>query len=241
MSPSRRVVPQMTRGARRPFAKRTVLRVSCVGVLSLSAACASTQSPATSKTPPAELATLLYEASHSCQPLAVTNNAAAPAPQLFIETVLLDVPASTRVNVANLSTLANDSDVRLLGTPHIVGKLEERTMSSFEQHLGALARPTLTQLSFIAKTTESALPLLEFELGFAMPNTNPTRNPELARTSFFVEGRADQALLGSADYPGDPQRKVLAVVKVYPIRSQDDLRAHFECKMQLHQQALERL
>jgi len=232
----------MTRGARCPLARRLRLRAACIGVLSLSAACASTPSPATSKAPPAELATLLYEASHSCQPPLVSKSSAAePAPELFVETVLLDVPAAARVSVANLTSLADDSDVRVLGTPHLVGKPEGQTTSILEQHLGTLARPALSQLSLIAKQSDSALHLLEFELGFSLPNADPARNPELARTSFFVEGSADQALLGSADYPGDPQRKIFAVVKIYPLRTNDDLRAHFECKMQLHRQALERL
>jgi len=212
----------------------------CLALLTVSA-CTSTPTPASSATPPDELASVLYEIGHPCQPpLASTSRADEPAPNLFVETVLLNVPQGMATPSAEtISSIAQQPDVQLLGTPHLIGKPEERTVATFEQHLGILDHPALSQLSFLPKQSESGLHILEFELGFSMPNADPARNPELARTSFLVEGRPDQPLLRSADYPGNPQRKVLAIVKAYPIRSQDDLRSHFECKMRLHQSALE--
>jgi len=229
-----------------PLLKGLILRAGCVALLASSIACASTQPPATSTPPPAELAVILYEASHSCQPQpASVNTADEPAPEpaseLFVETVLLDVPVGTNISAANLSAIAQLPDVRLLGTPHIVGKAEQQTTAPMDQHLGALARPTLSQLSLVAKNAESNLHVLEFELGFSLPNADPAGTPELSRTSFVVQGRSDHVLLGSADSPGDPQRKIVAIIKVYPVRSQEDLRTHFECKMRLHQQALKQL
>jgi hypothetical protein len=228
----------MTSGAWCPLALAVLRRIGPLALLSSFIACAASRPPA-ANAGPTEVAIILREASFSCQPPLAATNPGEQWSEVFVETLLFDVPLSTQVGVAGISQLARQSDVHLLGTPHVVGKLAAQTTLSLEQRLGVLEQPTLTRFSLLPQRSESGLHVLEFELGFSMPNADPARNPELARSSFLVEGQSDRAMLGSAAYPGNPQRKVLAVVKAHPIRHAEDLRALFECKMQQRRRALQ--
>lgn len=229
----------MTSGAWCPLALGVLRRVSLLALLSPFTACAASRPPAANADPPTEVALILHEASLSCQPPLAATNPAEHWSEVFVEALLFDVPLSTQVGVADISQLSRMPDVHLLGTPHIVGNLAVQSTLSLEQRLGVLEQPTLTRFSLLPQRSESGLHVLEFEMGFSLPNADPARNPELARSSFLVQGPSDQAMLGSAAYPGNPQRKVLAIVKAHPIRNPDDLRALFECKMQQRRRALQ--
>jgi hypothetical protein len=183
----------------------------------------------------------LYEVSRPCQePLHTGQAVEASVPDLFVETVLLDVPLSTpNVPAANIVELARLPDARLLGTPQLTGKFDVSSTLNLDQHFGVLEETTLTRVSLVPRRGDAARSVLEVHFDFSLPNADPTRNSALAGTTLFVDAPDDQPQIAAAEHPADPRRKLLAIVKTYPIRSIDDLRSLFQCKMRLHQQAIE--
>jgi len=233
------VLAQMCWGARGPLVTGVVRQVARIALLAWSTACTPTRAPAEPATPSAELATLLYEATHSCQPPLPSTNTEERASELFVELALLDVPNQLgNIRPTELAQLTREPDVRLLGSPHIISKLDETTTVNFDQRYGVLDQVMLARVSLIARPSESNHHVFEFELGFYLPNPDPTQSPQITSTTFLAEGAFDRALVSSTAYPRHPERQVLAIVKAHPVRGPDDLRAIFECKMRLHRNAL---
>ena len=220
-----------------------IVRRASVGLMALSVACARPGRTPTSYTPPNELAVLLYEYSHPCgypQP-GSTSGDSEQASETFVEAVVLDVPLhATSTAPIQIDKLATWPDVRVLGTPHISGKFDVPTTVSLEQHFGVLDQAELARVLLVPRHAAEDHQALEFEFFFALPNADPAQNPRLASTPLLVEGADNQAQVGSAEHPSDPQRRLVVVAKAYPIRGPEDLRGIFECKMRLHGEALER-
>ncbi|MEO8903294.1 MAG: hypothetical protein ABI627_17365 [Polyangiaceae bacterium] len=159
-----------------------------------------------------------------------------------MDAVLLDAPlnAATQVRKNNLQGLVDRADLRLIGSPNFVNKFDVTTTLNLEQHFGVLDQATLSRISLVSRHSETDYPVLEFELGFSLPNADPTKNPPIVSTSLLVQAPFREPALGFAKHPGDPKRELIAIVNAYPIRSAEDRRTLFECKMRLYQRARER-
>lgn len=220
-----------------------VRRTATVALAWSLSACAGTPRPPPRATTPDEaLAWGLYEASHPCPDRKSTTTAASePAPELFVEAVLLDAPvnAAIRARTLTLKQLALLPDLRLLASPKFSSKFDVPSSLGGDQHFGVLERAALSRTSLLARRGEDDRALLELELSFSLPNADPTKTPELASAALVLDAPYGEPALGFAEHPGDPQRVLVAVVNTYPMRSADDRRTLFECKMQLYQRARE--
>ena len=217
--------------------------LAVLALMAMPGACGGAQRPPPASTTPAEvLKTVLYEASHPCPARVATATAAnEPAPRLLVEALLLDAPldTATRERRHDLKQLLQLSDLRLLRAPHFSGEFDATTKLDLEQHFGVLEQATLSRISLTPRRGELDQPVLEFALGFSLPNTDPDKNPPFSSVSLLVQAPYRKPSLGFAKHPSDPQRELIAVVTAYPMRSDEDFRTLFECKMQLRQHELE--
>lgn len=215
--------------------------VADTALLLLLGACGRTQRSTLTAAEAKALDVVLYEASHPCRNQRPTiTGASGPAPEFLIETVLLGVPLAANIQTTyDIQRLADIPDLRLLGTPTLSGRFDETTTRTLEEHFGVLDQPTLSRISLRLLHGQGAQPVMELELGVSLPNADPAKTPSIADTSFVLEAASGKPALGVAQDPGDPTRRVIAVVNAYPIQGDDNRRTLFECKMRLHQRALE--
>jgi len=218
-------------------------RATTLGLLSLAVACSATpRSSSAGPISPNELGTILYEASHSCPNWRPRSQLADQPPKdILVEVTLLDAPlaAALRVQQQDLPRLAQLPEIRLLGTPHLTGKFDLPATMTLERHFGELDEATFTRLSIVPRRSDGERLVIELELGFLLPNSDPTENPSPTSTSWAVEAGYGEPTLRVAKHPGNPKRGLVVVVKAYPMWSSDDLRTLFECKMRVHQLAIE--
>lgn len=210
-------------------------------LLSFLGACGGAQRPPLATTQAEALNLVLYEASHPCaSERPATTALDEPAPEVLVEVVLLGAPLRAKSPTPDdLQRLADNRELRLLGTPKLSGHFDATTTLKVEEHFGVLDQPTLSRISLTPRRGEGNHVVLELAVGVSLPNADPAKNPALADTSFVLEAAYGQPALGIVRDPGDPKRQLIAVLNAYPIRSNDDRRTFFECKMRLHQRALE--
>lgn len=219
--------------------------VRCVAGIALSSllgACsAAPRSPPAGTTRAEVLEVVLYAASHPCPCPGPGPAAGEQAPELYLEAVLLDVPlnAATQARTLTLKQLVDLPGLRLLGSPQLSGKFDATTTFDLEQHFGVLDQATLNRISFVPRRGEADQPVIDLELGFSLPNADPGKNPQTASASLLVVAPYRQPTLGFVKHPDDPRRQLVAIVNVYPLRSVDDFRTLFECKMRLRQHEIE--
>jgi len=219
--------------------------LAAVALSSLLGACSGApRSPPAGTTRAEVLEVVLYAASHPCPgpgPGQSTMAAGEQAPELYLEAVLLDVPlnAATQARTLSLKQLVDLPDLRLLGSPQLSGKFDATTTFDLEQHFGGLEQATLNRISFMPRHGEPGQLVINLELGFSLPNADPAKNPQTASASLLVVAPYRQPTLGFVKHPDDPRRQLVAIVNVYPLRSVDDFRTLFECKMRLRQHEIE--
>jgi hypothetical protein len=211
--------------------------------LSLLGACSGApRSPSAGTTQAEVLEVVLYSASHPCRgPGPATTAAGEQTPELYLEAVLLDAPlnAATQARTLTLKQLVDLPDLRLLGSLQLSGKFDATTTFDLEEHFGVLDQATLNRISFVPRHGETDQPVVNLELDFSLPNAQPAKNPQTASASLLVVAPYRQPTLGFVKHPDDPRRQLVAIVNVYPLRSVDDFRTLFECKMRLRQHEVE--
>lgn len=220
-----------------------VWRTAAVAFVWSWTACASApRSSLRATTPDEALTWSLYEASHPCPDRKPTTTVASePAPELLVEALLLDAPLNPaiRARTLTLEQLVDLPGLQLLASPKFSSKFDTPSSLTREQHFGVLEKATLSRTSLVARRGANDRSLIELELSFSLPNANPASNPQLSSVAMVLEGPYGEPALSFAEHPADPQRVLVAVVSTYPMRTADDRRAVFECKMRLYQRARE--
>jgi hypothetical protein len=156
--------------------------------------------------------------------------------QIFAEMVVLEAPTSLArtASASSLVELAQRPEVRLLGTPHIMIDAGTRSSMTVATQSGALERLELYQISVGAELAEPDFAVLELELVVQLPHREVTTPPRTSRTVLTVAPRDGRVVVDSAALSHDRNRSLVVAVTPWRIRSEADLRAHFECKMRKH-------
>lgn len=162
--------------------------------------------------------------------------------QAFVEMLVLDV--STRsANAAtrsSLESLVTAPDVQVVAGPHFIGDYERSSTMDLLDVQGPTERATLHRLRMEPHHAEPGVTVLNLELTLQLPNPrgtlpNPTRTVPLA-----LSAGEDLPALAHATWDEARQRSLLLVVRMRPVRGQEDLRAIFECKMRRYQETRRR-
>lgn len=185
-------------------------------------------------------AALAVEATLAGCPPRSEHGAPADRDQIFAEMVVLEAPTSLArtASTSSVVELARRPEVRLLGTPHVMTDIGTRSTMTVATYGGALARFELHQVSVGAEVAEPDLTALELEVVVQLPQREATTAPRTSRAVLSLAPRDGQPAVGSAALTHDRDRSLIVVVTPWRIRSDADLRAHFECK--LRQRSAER-
>ncbi len=156
--------------------------------------------------------------------------------------VVLEAPTSLALTASRSSVveLAQRPEVRLLGTPHIMVDAGASSSMTVATRDGVLERLELHQISVAAKVAEPDLAVLELELVVQLPQREATTPPKTSRATLSVAPREGRAVVDSAVLSHDRTRSLLVIMTPWRIRSEADLRAHFECKMRQRSAELQR-
>jgi hypothetical protein len=186
-------------------------------------------------------AALTVEASLIECPPRANRNEPVDREQIFTEMVVLEAPTSLAhtASKGSLVELAERSEVRLLGTPHIMTDAGTRSSMTVATQHGALERLELYQVSVGAKLAEPDFVVLDLELVVQLPHRETTTAPRTSRAVLTVAPRDGQAIVDSAPLSHDKNRSLVVAVTPRRIRSEADLRAHFQCKMRQRSAALD--
>jgi hypothetical protein len=181
-------------------------------------------------------AALVVEASLIGCPPRTDRNEPVDREQIFAELVVLEAPTSLArtASASSLAELAERPDVRLLGTPHIMIDAGTRASMTVATQSGALERLELYQVSVGAEFAEPDLAVLDLELVVQLPHRETTTPPRTSRAALTVAPHDAQVVVVSAALSHDPNRSLVVAVTPRRIRSEADLREHFQCKMRQH-------
>lgn len=149
---------------------------------------------------------------------------------VFIEMSLFELPTSIAAGttLGNVSELARAAQVTLVATPHLVAHFgQPLKMELGGEALGASAA-ALSSLSVVPQHADSELSVLE--VGLTLQSRAGAKSYSLS-----VSGREGEPALARLEIA--PSRSLLILFKLHAVRGQDDLRAIFQCKMQLAQRA----
>jgi hypothetical protein len=162
--------------------------------------------------------------------------------EVFAELALLEGPVATlaAARLEDLPALAADPHLRLLAAPHLVAKLGTRADVTLVDRIGATQEASLYRLDIAPRETSEGGVVLELDVTLQLPNPNGTIPAPTATTTMTTTGHEQQLMLLSAPLPHTKARSLLALVKYWRIRDQQDMRAIFECKMRERQNAISR-
>lgn len=230
-----------------------ILAIVAIGL----AGCAATTTPAFSETRSAELAKAqVFRAfAEPCSlsapsaqvpsdapeaPAAVRTTPASFRPGVFLETALFLLPTE-KVNLSP-ERLARDPEVRLLGTPHLLGAFDDTGRASFEEHTGPLAETTLAGIAATPRQTADIELSIDLESVLLLP-TDPdgTRRPKESHVHFQVAPRPGQPVASTEQIAERPRESLLLLLTPYTVRDESDLRAIFMCKMAQRRRSVDSL
>lgn len=149
---------------------------------------------------------------------------------LFIEMSLLELPTSIAVgtSLGNVSELARAAQVTLVATPHLVAHFGQPSKTELGGEALGASGVALSSLSVVPRHADADLSVLEVQLTL--------RSQAGAKSySLSVSGREGEPAVARLEIA--PSRSLLILFKLRAVRGQDDLRAIFQCKMQLAQRA----
>jgi hypothetical protein len=154
--------------------------------------------------------------------------------EVFAELFLFEGPSATvkAQRLSDLSALATDPTLQLLGAPHLVAQLEQQAESTFVEHIGASQQASLYRLALLPRESSDGSVVLELGVTLQLPNPTGVVPAPTGKTTFTMAGADQQLLLGSSALPHRQDRALLALVKYWRLRDEQDLRTVFECKMQ---------
>lgn len=156
--------------------------------------------------------------------------------QVFVDTLILDVPRALAdaASLQNLVQLAAAPEVEAWAAPHWIGE-RDGTLSVKMDLLdvqGRTERASLHRLRLGARDAEPQRTVLDVEVTLQLPNPSGRLPSPTHTVSLSLSAEEDAPALGRVAW--SPQRSLVVVVRPRAVRSDRDLRAIFECKMQLH-------
>jgi len=187
-------------------------------------------------------AALTVEASLIACPPRAERSEPVDREQIFAEMVVLEAPTSLArtASASSLVELSQRPEVRLLGTPHIMTDVGARSSMEVATQSGVLERLELYQVSVAATLAEPDLAVLDLELVVQLPHRETTTPPRTSRAVLTVAPHETRTAVVSAALSHDRNRSLVVAVTPRRIRSEADLRAHFQCKMRQRSAELQR-
>jgi len=170
-----------------------------------------------------------------------TSSPQVPRDDLFLEAVILEVTGATaqQASLANLQDLPRTAQVRLVAAPHLLGRFDTTTEMGLGPDGGA-EHLTLVRASMLPRHADRSA-VLELELELDSPTSRNDTLPSRRTVAFTTTARDNEPTLAKVAWDETSQRSLLVLLRTFEIRSEDDLRAIFQCKMEQRARTLKRL
>jgi len=198
-----------------------------------------------SRPPPATATNALDEVVNElnarCPSSESAKTAREPGDALFVEAAIFDVPRTlaTQVSLDTLSYLTRDAQVLLVGTPHVVGKFGQKTEMALASNGETNEQVSLARWSMVPQRADGSV-VLELELELAAPTSKrvPVTSPRMLK--FSMTAHENEPVLARVVWDEASRRSLLILLRTFEVGGEQDLRAIFQCKMQLHAAAVSR-
>jgi hypothetical protein len=189
-----------------------------------------------------QLAAIITSVTSACtnRSALTPQDALMPVPQVFVETLLFELPKGASLNrkTHQLDAVTRHSDIQFFASPHVIATLDSQASMQIEQvyyPAGATAEPGLHFAGMTLRPSLGSPDALLLDLDIELQRASPAAAPSPidsvhVRNVFAAKDR--QATSMVAAVPGPENSSVAVIVVPYLLRSQADLRDHFACKMQ---------
>jgi hypothetical protein len=164
-------------------------------------------------------------------------------PHLFIEVALFTAPAVMLKDPhPDLALVAVNPGVRLIAAPHLSAALGRETRLRGDEHVGPLSRLSLRELVLEpVRTTDSGALVIELDAHLQLPqppDAPASPAPPEERVHLVATAAVRSTATLTSELRTSRGEAVLALLRVYPVNEEADLRAIFECKLEEHRRAL---